>query len=252
MSRARKERGHGIGRLVAALACAALGLAVLPASAPATVISWGPITFANRSLDVGVGYGNGTSVKGSMTKVDNDPAAGDQVAGAPLCQLELVRNGPNPENQVLYKEPVCVSVPPGQGQFDFEFEVSPGPSRELIYWYLEGGIHGWPGELHFNVAFRPQLFPQERVVRNGERVKFVGAIPAFPPVPTMRLQVRTGKKWRTFKILTVGNDGSYVGVYRFTNTNRRQKYFFRVKPIPNGSYPIVLSPSPKAKVIVKP
>jgi hypothetical protein len=251
MSRARKERGHGIGRLVAALACAVLGAAALPPSASATLVNWGAINFHNNSADIGVGYGFGARVTGGITTIENDGNPGDQVAGGPLCQIEFVRNGPNPGNYVPYRN-TCISVPAGQRTFLFEFEVLPGPSRVIGYAYYEGPGFGWPGQLRFNVAFRPQLYPQERVVRNGERVKFVGAIPAFPPVPLMRLQVRTGKKWRTFKTLTVGNDGSYVGVYRFTNTDRRRKYFFRVKPIPNGSYPIVLSPSPKAKVIVKP
>jgi hypothetical protein len=141
--------------------------------------------------------------------------------------------------------------------FPFEFEVGSGPSRRLVYAYFDNGdaqLDFGPDFLYLNVAYRPQLYPQERVVRNGEQVKFVGAIPAFffQPAPAMRLQVLTGRRWRTFKTISVDNDGSYVGVYRFTNTNRRRAYRFRVKPIPNGVYPILLSPSPKAKVIVKP
>jgi hypothetical protein len=253
MNRKTKERGHRTRGTIGALLClAALG-AIAPPSASATQVVWGQIGFINNSRDIGVAYGFGTTINGRMTTIDNDPAAGDQVAGGPLCQVEYVRNGPNPGNLGLYKQS-CQTIPPQARTVDFKFEVTPGPSRVIGYVYGDNGFHFSPDHLYFNVAFRPQLYPQERVVRNGERVKFVGAIPAFffQPAPPMRLQVRTGKKWRTFKTLTVQNDGSYVGVYRFTNTRSRQTYKFRVKPIPNGSYPIVLSPSPKAKVIVKP
>jgi hypothetical protein len=253
MSRTVKARGYRKGKVLGVLLCLALIGVAAPSSASATQVVYGQIGFANRSLDIGVAYGFGTTVKGRFTSFDNDGAAGDQVAGGPLCQVEYVRSGPNPGNLALFKQS-CISIPPGANTHNFEFAVSPGPSRVIGFVYGDNGFHFSPDHLYFNVAFRPQLYPQERVVRNGERVKFVGAIPAFffQPAPPMRLQVRTGKKWRTFKTLTVQNDGSYVGVYRFTNTRSRQTYKFRVKPIPNGSYPIVLSPSPKAKVIVKP
>jgi hypothetical protein len=255
MRRRGEAQGGRIRAVLAVLICLGV-MAALPSAAAATKVVWGQIGFANDSLSIGVGFPQGTTVMGRVTTIDNNGALGDQVGGGPLCQLEFVRNGQGPNDFVLFKNS-CVSVPAGERTFPFQFDVTPGPSRTIGYLYFDNGdgqLAGSPDPLYFNVAYRPQLYPQERVVRNGEKVKFVGAIPAyfFQPAPAMRLQVRLGKKWRTFKTLTVQNDGSYTGVYRFTNTVRKQAYKFRVNPIPNGSYPIVLSASPKATVIVKP
>jgi hypothetical protein len=243
-------------RVATALICFGVLGAVMPSSAAATRVFWGQIGFANDSLQTGVGYPQGTTAHGRFVLHDNNQAMGDQVGGGPLCQMEYVRTGQGPLDFRLFSQK-CINIAPGEKTVRFEFDVAPGPSRVIGYRYFDFGDNQFadsPDPLFFNVAFRPQLYPQDRVVRNGKKVKFVGAIPAFffQPAPAMRLQVLLGSKWRTFKTLSVGNDGKYVGVYRFTNTRRRQVYRFRVKPIPNGSYPIVLSASPKAKVLVKP
>lgn len=254
--RAEHTRGHRMGGLLVALAALTLLGAVLPSGAAATKVVWGQIGFANDSLSIGLGYPQSTTVHGRVTTIDNNNAMGDQVGGGPLCQLEFVRNGQGPNDFVLFKQ-TCVSVPAGERTFRFQFDVAGGPSRSIGYLYFDNGdgqFAGSPDPLYMNVAFTPQLYPQQRVVRNGQKVAFAGAIPAyfFQPAPAMRLQVKQGKKWRTFKTLFPKNDGSYTGVYRFTNTTRKTKYLFRVNPIPNAIYPFVLSPSPKAKVIVKP
>jgi hypothetical protein len=243
-------------RLATALICFGVLGAVMPSSAAATRVFWGQIGFENDSLHIGVGYPQGTTAHGRFVLHDNDQSMGDQVGGGPLCQLEYVRNGQGPLDFSLYSQK-CISIPPGEKTVRFDFDVAPGPSRTIAYRYFDFGDNQFadsPDALFFNVAFRPQLYPQDRVVRNGDKVRFAGAIPAFffQPAPAMRLQVLLGRKWRTFKTLFVKNDGSYSGVYRFTNTRRRQTYKFRVNPIPNGTYPIVLSASPKAKVVVKP
>lgn len=258
-SRQAGTRARLTGKVAGALICLGLLAAVLPASASATQVVWGPTLFPNDSKSIGVAWPQGTTVKGRMTTIDDNGAAGDQVGGGPLCQVGLVRNGPTEQDYVVWRQQ-CVTVPAGARTFNYEFPVpggAEGPSQKLVYLYFDNGdgqLDGSPDQLGFNVAFRPQLYPQERKVRNGEKVKFVGAIPAFffGTSPQMALQVRQGKKWRTFKVLSVQNDGSYVGVYRFTNTRQKTEYKFRVKPIPNGIYPVVLSASPKAKVVVKP
>jgi hypothetical protein len=245
-----------MARLLAALVCLGVLGAVLPSSAAATRVFWGQVGFANDSLQIGVGYPQGTTVHGRFYLHDNNQDPGDQVGGGPLCMREFVRSGQGPFDFRLFNEK-CIGIAPGEKTVRFEFDVASGPSRTIGFRYFDFGDQQFaesPDPLYLNVAYRPQLYPQERKVRNGEKVKFVGAIPAFflQPAPAMRLQVQLGSKWRTFKTLVVQNDGSYTGVYRFTNTPRKRLYKFRVKPIPNGVYPIVLSASPKAKVLVKP
>ena len=102
---------------------------------------------------------------------------------------------------------------------------------------------------------RPTLAVDPGFARNGKTVVFSGTLngPFYGGRPNVALQVRVGKKWRTFKAVPVSQSGIFGGSYRFTGTSRRTVYRFRAKPLVEGSYyPFSASPSRKAQVLVLP
>ena len=117
-----------------------------------------------------------------------------------------------------------------------------------------GGIDA-PNPVEFVSLSRPTLDADPGFVKNGRKVKFTGELrgPFFNGFPTIALQVRLNKKWRTFKAVPVGRDGKFSGVYRFTNTTGTTGYKFRAKPLTAGTvYPYSVLNSKTQKVLVRP
>jgi hypothetical protein len=242
--------------LAAVAGLALLALLLIPATSRAAV-QWGLMRFEpTYTKTLSVPYGSAARVSGTIS------ICGDQSAYRTASMGEYMRVGPN--NHVLtdsqiYTLPYPGECPNGGNPVGVAFDVPPGPSRQLQFGFGgwgptgSGYIGNYESILELTVTYRLVLYPSARRVGNGERVRFTGVMPAFFDAgkPALLLQVRLGKKWRTFKTIQVASDGTYSGVYRFTNTRRKQLYKFRVKP--GGAYfPIALSPSAKARVKVVP
>jgi hypothetical protein len=234
------------------LAAAGVMLMAVPPAADADVV-WNPVRFPDGGKTLTIPYAQGTRITGSIY-ICNDGASQRTFSIG-----EYVRTGPGPGNYTLWREEIkplpIVSACPGT--VNLSWDIPPGPSRVINLGYTAWGV-GYFGAydsiLDLTVSHRLSLAAAERKVRNGDSVFFSGVMPAyfFSGPPTVLLQVRSGKKWRTFKAMQTLPDGSYFATYRFTNTNSRQTYKFRAKPFAASLYPFAVSASKKAKVTVRP
>jgi hypothetical protein len=241
-------------RLIGTLVLVGATLGAVPSVADAEVI-WGPMRFADGSKAQTVPYARGARVTGSVY-ICNDHSAYRTVSLG-----EYVRTGPDGQGQTYHTEiktlPYNGACP---GSVPVSWDIAPGPTRVLNF-----GFTGWGGSgsgyvgnyesvLDLTVTYRLTLSAAERKVRNGDSVFFSGVMPAyfFTGPPTVLLQVRSGKKWRTFKAMQTLQDGNYFATYRFTNTNSKQTYKFRAKPFGASLYPFAVRASKKARVTVKP
>jgi len=202
------------------------------------------VSFADGSSNTTVPFGTSARVVGSHQSCGLYPE--DRI-----YLTEYLRIGPESYTALRTQ----VAAPSGHGA-PFAFTISPGPGRmlDLSAICTDPGT-GPVGRLHLNVGAQPTLAVRDERIRNGKRAFFSGAIPAVFPAgkPALALQARSGRKWRTFKVLQVANDGSFTAQYRFTRTLEKRTYAFRVKPLEQDIiYPFLLSRSKKAKVTVKP
>jgi hypothetical protein len=198
-------------------------------------------------------YAEGSRVTGTLWICDN--------ASQRIVSIgEYVKTGPG--SYSLWRGETRGLPYPGAcpGTVTVSWDIPPGPSRTINLGYFGDGPEGagyvgnYESILELTVTYRLTLSAADRRVRNGDTVFFSGVMPAyfFSGPPTILLQVRVGKKWRTFKALQTLADGSYFGTYRFTNTRSRQTYKFRAKPFGASLYTFAVSPSKKVKVKVKP
>jgi hypothetical protein len=140
----------------------------------------------------------------------------------------------------------------------FVFEIAPGPSRVLYVAYTpRNGDYSSisPQQLLLYVAARPKLKASKNRRRVGQKTRFFGRIPNhfINGRPSIALQAKSGRKWRTFKVVPVNANGKFSGVYRFSRTSRPTLYRFRAKIVSGGTdYPYVTRVSKKTKVHVRP
>jgi hypothetical protein len=143
-------------------------------------------------------------------------------------------------------------------QGEFVFEVAPGPSRVLYFTYVHpGGAYSSlsPQHLVLNMAARPKMKAGKNHRRVGQKTEFVGSIPSYfvGGRPSIALQAKSGRKWRTFKVVPVNPAGKFRAVYRFTQTSRPTVYRFRAKIVKSGTeYPFITRTSRKSRVRVRP
>jgi hypothetical protein len=241
-------------RLLGALLVTAAMLVAVPAAAAAPTVFWTPMRFSDDSKAKTVSYANGEKVSGSIFICNED--GGNRT----LSIGEYVRTGPQ-DYSLWRAESKPLNASGGcPGYVPVSWDIQPGPSRSLNFAYSSTGPAGagyvgnFESVLELTVSYQLTLAASDRKVRNGDSVFFSGVMPAyfFSGPPGLLLQVRVGKKWRTFKTLQTLGDGSYFGTYRFTNTRSRQTYKFRAKPFGASLYPVAVTPSKKVKVKVKP
>lgn len=143
-------------------------------------------------------------------------------------------------------------------QGEFVFEVGPGPSRVLYFTYFHpGGAYSTlsPQHLVLNMAARPKMKADKNHRRVGQKTEFFGSIPSYfvGGRPSIALQAKSGRKWRTFKVVPVNPAGKFSAVYRFTQTSRPTVYRFRAKIVKGGTeYPFLSRTSQKSRVYVRP
>jgi hypothetical protein len=241
-------------KLIGALALTGAMLGALPSVANAEII-WTPVRFSDNTKAKTIVYGNGERVTGGVFICNDDSAI------RTIGITQYVRVNSAGEYSPWRRDVLPSPSGTCPGWVPVAWDLPPGPSRKIVFWVNGGRFTPQPHSyniesesLELTAAYQLTLAADDRKVRNGDTVFFSGAMPAYfsAGTPTLLLQVRVGKKWRTFKTLQTLGDGSYFATYRFTNTRSRQTYKFRAKPLGPTLYPFAVSPSRKVKVKVKP
>jgi hypothetical protein len=135
---------------------------------------------------------------------------------------------------------------------------SHAPSRQvnLVYFpYSDShdAVVGRPAVLKVRAGV--SLRTDKRVVRNGERLAFLGRVAGRIPAggATVALQAKVGHRFRTFREVRVtpASAGRFVTRYRFTATTRTTRYRFRALVLKQGGLPYETGTSPVASVVVQ-
>jgi hypothetical protein len=99
------------------------------------------------------------------------------------------------------------------------------------------------------------LRTDKRVVRNGERLAFLGRVAGRIPAggATVALQAKVGHRFRTFRQVRVTSAaaGRFVTRYRFTATTRTTRYRFRALVLKQAGLPYETGTSPVTSVVVE-
>jgi hypothetical protein len=133
------------------------------------------------------------------------------------------------------------------------------PSREvnLVYFPYSDSHEqavGRPARLDVRCGVR--LSVDRATVRNGQRIRFRGAIEGVLPRRGViaSLQVKLGSRYRTFRQVRPrhGSNGGFQTAYRFTATTRPTRYRFRVLVPRQAGLPYARGTSPTRTVTVVP
>jgi hypothetical protein len=133
------------------------------------------------------------------------------------------------------------------------------PSRtvNLIYFPYSDSHEQTVGRpLTLKVRAGAVLRTDRQVLRNGERLTFVGRIRG--PIPagglSVSLQARVGGRYRSFRQLRVTpqSRGRFKTTYRFTATSRTTRYRFRVSVLKQTGMPFENGTSSVRTVLVRP
>jgi hypothetical protein len=137
--------------------------------------------------------------------------------------------------------------------------LPPGvPSRQvnLVYFpYSDShdAVVGRPAALKVRAGL--SLRTDRHVVRNGERVTFLGRVAGriLPAGATVALQAKVGDRFRTFRQVraTGASAGRFATRYRFTATTRTTRYRFRALVLKQAGLPFETGSSKVITVIVR-
>jgi hypothetical protein len=98
------------------------------------------------------------------------------------------------------------------------------------------------------------LRTDKRIVRNGQRVTFVGRVAGRIPArgATIALQAKVGHRFRTFRQVRVTrtSGGRFATRYRFTATTRTTRYRFRALLLKQAGLPYETGTSKVTTVVV--
>lgn len=137
----------------------------------------------------------------------------------------------------------------------FRFVLPPGPSRIVTFGYrvhLSDRGYDRTVSTTVEVAAPVSLTASRTYVRNGEAVRFRGAVTGAPAGSrkTGRLEVRVGRSWRAVRTVSLDGRGRFATRYRFERTMRTQRYAFRVSVRRDASWPFADSASAPVTVTV--
>lgn len=144
----------------------------------------------------------------------------------------------------------------GRGRIGFRLPAGV-PSREVNLVYFPFS------DTHDQVVGRPvvlkvraglSLRTDKRIVRNGQRVTFVGRVAGRIPArgATIALQAKVGHRFRTFRQVRVTrtSGGRFATRYRFTATTRTTRYRFRALLLKQAGLPYETGTSKVTTVVV--
>jgi hypothetical protein len=107
-------------------------------------------------------------------------------------------------------------------------------------------------DISLAVVARVRLSTDRTSLRNGQSVRFRGAIPGAPSGSrkVVELQVRKGKSWMTFRSTRL-RSGRFSESYRFTRTAGTAKYVFRARVRAESGFPFETGHSSPVTVTVR-
>lgn len=205
------------------------------------------LKFPSGKQEITRPFGLGTTVSGRAQCEDGTGAPAGTVGMGEVIRLS--------SGQDLSYQTQFVPVRPDG---TFSFAVSAGPSRLLFFAFIaaDNSYGVFSNEFTvFRSRVRPRLRIRPKIRRVGQVARFSGSLPGpfYGGRPVVALQARSGRKWRTFKVVPVNAAGKYSARYRFTQTSRTTVYRFRAKPVANGvDYPYAVAPSKQKRAIVRP
>ncbi len=167
-------------------------------------------------------------------------------AGATVCALTRVQVGGAP----IIVGATATTGPAGS----YAIELPPGASRDVFIHYVVGddvlARHG----LGLRSIARPTLTVKpDRRVRNGDRLRFSGALPGpacFDRV--VKVQARLGKRrWQVFRTDRADGACAFSARYKLRATSNARRYRFRALVPQQAGYPFERGYSRTVKVRVK-
>ena len=196
-----------------------------------------------RRTTIRARYGRSTRITGRLLDASNQPIsgatlqvqAGVRIPGSPFEDVGTVRT---------------------DRDGNYTYTLAAGPSRLVRF-----GYRSHTGDSQFAdttdvvimVRAGVTLRPQPTRLRNGRSTTFAGTVGR--PVPTrgvlVDLQVKLGKKWRTFAVARTQRNGRYSFRYRFRNTYRTTTFKFRARARRDSRYPYLDGYSRIVKVKVR-
>jgi hypothetical protein len=139
----------------------------------------------------------------------------------------------------------------------FTYRAKPGPARRLRFAFRGSAVtRPWTKDVELRVRAAVTIRPDRKRARNGESIVFTGRLRSGP-VPSagkvLALQALTARGWRTFATPRArATDGRWRFRYRFTGTNVRARYTFRVVALSEAGYPYAEGRSSTTRVVVYP
>jgi hypothetical protein len=141
------------------------------------------------------------------------------------------------------------------GNGSFGYAVS-GSSSQTLRFSFAGSAIMLPAQVTvtMTVPASTSVKVNRRRLRNGQTVRFAGALRTLPAPPggkLLELQVRLPKRWETFRTIRTDADGRWNARYHFTRTFGVQRYRFRARLPEEAGYPFAVGGSPPLTVVVK-
>jgi len=193
----------------------------------------------SNAEQVTVGYGRPAVVTGKLAN-----NAGDPIRGARLC-VKMATIG-------VDDRAASVGSVTTDAEGHYRYEVPPGPNREVTLGYRHDSLQ-IARDVRYYAHAGPSLHVSDSRVRNGDRVRFWGALPGPRNVGrVVILQAGTvgSKRWITFRKATSKVRGVFHAAYHFTHTTRKTRYRFRAVVARQDGYPWVAGQSEAVTVFV--
>lgn len=193
----------------------------------------------SNSDTVTVGYGKVADVNGRLA--DN---AGDPVPGATLC-VKMQTLG-------VDARAATVGTVKTDANGAYAYQVPPGPNRDVVIGYRHDAAQV-ARDVRYYAHAQPSLRVAPRKLKNGDRVRLSGQVPApgGGRVVVLQANVPGSKRWITFRKATTDANGGFRSGYHFNATTRTTTYRFRAVIPDQAGYPWVEGASSAAKVRVK-
>jgi hypothetical protein len=175
---------------------------------------------------VRAGFGKVVQVAGRLTD-----AAGQGVAGQPVTVFS--------SSSVSPEQPVGTVQTGSDGSWQYPAAAS--GSRTLRFAFA-GSPTLLPAQasVTMTVPALTSFKVNRHRLRNGQTVRFSGAVRTVPAPPggkLLELQVRLPKGWETFRTIRTDPAGRWTARYHFTRTYGVQDYRFRARLPQEAGYP---------------
>ncbi|MEA2358194.1 MAG: hypothetical protein QOI62_1454 [Solirubrobacteraceae bacterium] len=193
-----------------------------------------------------VAFAARATVRGQLTDAGGRPLAGAQVWLATRAEGGEWR---------IDSEPLITGR---TGEINFRLAGRlPSRSVNLVYFpYSDSHEQATGRPLSLKVRAGAVLRTDRHVLRNGQRVTFVGSIRGAMPAGglSISLQAQVGHRYRSFRQLRVTpqSRGRFKTSYRFTATTRTTRYRFRVSVLKQSGMPFENGTSAVRTVLVRP